>query len=191
MRLQIAKLHQDLQTTMVYVTHDQVEAMTLADKIVVLHDGIVEQVGSPLDLYHRPNNLFVAGFIGSPRMNFVPVTAVSVENNKIGFKLPDEQIIALPVKRVNNVRIGDKLTFGIRPEHLVVGSGNELTFKFNSEVVERLGNSTYLFGQYAGIDSIKVHLPGDQEVHKFTEINLCGNFADCHLFDSEEQCLTS
>lgn len=72
MRLQIAKLHQDLQNTMIYVTHDQVEAMTLADKIVVLRDGRVEQVGSPLDLYHSPQNEFVAGFIGSPKMNFLP-----------------------------------------------------------------------------------------------------------------------
>ncbi|MCV5640561.1 sugar ABC transporter ATP-binding protein, partial [Escherichia coli] len=74
MRLHIAKLHQELKSTMIYVTHDQVEAMTLADKIVVLRDGKVEQVGSPMDLYHNPVNRFVAGFIGSPKMNFLPCT---------------------------------------------------------------------------------------------------------------------
>ena len=79
MRIEIGKLHSDLKSTMIYVTHDQVEAMTMADKIVVLHGGIVEQVGSPLELYHRPRNMFVAGFIGSPKMNFIPVTVASVE----------------------------------------------------------------------------------------------------------------
>lgn len=191
MRLQIAKLHQDLKNTMIYVTHDQVEAMTLADKIVVLRSGNIEQVGSPLELYHHPANLFVAGFIGSPKMNFIPATATAIANDKISFKLADNQEITLPVKRINNVRIGDKLTFGIRPEHLEVGAGNELNLTFHSEVVERLGNSTYLFGQIAGIEGMKVHLPGDKEVKKFSEIQLSGLFSDCHLFDDNEQCLTS
>ena len=88
MRIEIGKLHHDLKSTMIYVTHDQVEAMTMADKIVVLNAGLVEQVGSPLELYHRPRNIFVAGFIGSPKMNFVPVTVRAVTGYAATLDLP-------------------------------------------------------------------------------------------------------
>jgi multiple sugar transport system ATP-binding protein len=91
MRIELASLHDSLQATMIYVTHDQVEAMTLANKIVVLQGGIVEQVGSPLDLYHHPRNLFVAGFIGSPKMNFVSVTVTAVNDSGITVKLPGDE----------------------------------------------------------------------------------------------------
>lgn len=97
MRLQIAKLHHELGNTMIYVTHDQVEAMTLADKIVVLRSGNVEQVGSPLQLYHAPANEFVAGFIGSPKMNFIDATIDAITNGKASVRLPDGQCIMLHV----------------------------------------------------------------------------------------------
>lgn len=190
MRLQIAKLHQELETTMIYVTHDQVEAMTLADKIVVLHDGIIEQVGSPLELYNKPINQFVAGFIGSPKMNYVPVEATKTEGASVTVRLPDGQEIALPVTQTT-AKVGDQLTLGIRPEHIEVGSEEEIKIDFQSEVVERLGNSTYMFGQYLNVDGFKVHLPGDKDISRFQKVPLSFKLADCHLFDAKEICLTS
>jgi multiple sugar transport system ATP-binding protein len=117
MWLELASLHDSLQATMIYVTHDQVEAMTLANKIVVLQGGIVEQVGSPLDLYHHPRNLFVAGFIGSPKMNFVSVTVTAVNDSGIILKLPGDASVTIPVKP-GKLSVGEIATLGIRPEHL-------------------------------------------------------------------------
>ncbi|MGY3570618.1 ABC transporter ATP-binding protein [Vibrio paucivorans] len=183
MRLQIAKLHQDLQNIMIYVTHDQVEAMTLADKIVVLKDGQVEQVGSPLELYHTPRNEFVAGFIGSPKMNFIPTTVEHSSPTQLTLVTQDNTVIQLPATQ-SSLSSGDKLTLGIRPEHLEIHHDLEVKLEFQSEVVERLGNSTYMFGQSCGVDGFKVHLPGDQEVEKFQKIGLSCKQGDCHLFDA-------
>ncbi|CZF80537.1 ABC transporter ATP-binding protein [Grimontia marina] len=188
MRLQIAKLHQELKNTMIYVTHDQVEAMTLADKIVVLRAGNVEQVGSPLVLYHNPANLFVAGFIGSPKMNFVPGRVSASNGNEVAVTMPDEQILTIKVAR--QVNEGEQVTVGIRPEHIQIGNGPGFNFEFNSEVVERLGNSTYLFGQYCGEDGFKVHIPGDNAVKAFQTVSLHCSPDDIHLFDSHELALT-
>ncbi|MFC1234485.1 ABC transporter ATP-binding protein [Vibrio sp. F74] len=190
MRLQIAKLHQELENTMVYVTHDQIEAMTLADKIVVLRDGRIEQVGSPLDLYHRPGNLFVAGFIGSPRMNFVPTTVTEVTAENITLKANDDTEFVVPFTK-KQLTVGDAIIFGIRPEHLLINEEADIKLTFQSEVVERLGNSTYMFGQSSGMDGFKVHLPGDQEVKSFQQIALSCAASDVHLFDADEICITS
>ncbi|GDY26666.1 MULTISPECIES: ABC transporter ATP-binding protein [unclassified Agarivorans] len=186
MRLQIAKLHKELQTTMVYVTHDQVEAMTLADKIVVLRAGNIEQVGSPLELYNYPENLFVAGFIGSPKMNFMPSTVKALEGNTATIELPDGQQINIEV-RDNSVTVGEKLQLGIRPEHLRLDDSGELKLAFQSEVSERLGNATYLFGQLGEIDGIKVHVNGDHQVPRYTEITLSCDLNECYLFNEAEQ----
>lgn len=184
MRLQIAKLHQDLQNTMVYVTHDQVEAMTLADKIVVLRDGKVEQVGSPLELYHKPDNEFVAGFIGSPKMNFIPCHVDSYEGDTLTLVSDDQSLIVLP-NQTTPLKVGQRMKLGIRPEHLVVGDQEKVAVTFQSEVVERLGNSTYMFGQALGVDGFKVHLPGDQHVERYMTVNLSCRSEDCHLFDEQ------
>ncbi|MDC5703320.1 sn-glycerol-3-phosphate ABC transporter ATP-binding protein UgpC [Vibrio europaeus] len=183
MRLQIAKLHQDLQNTMIYVTHDQVEAMTLADKIVVLRDGRVEQVGSPLELYHNPQNEFVAGFIGSPKMNFIPTKIESSNEQELKLVSEDGSLFTLPAVQ-QDLAAGDSLTLGIRPEHLEIDLSGDVHLNFQSEVVERLGNSTYMFGQSCGVDGFKVHLPGDQEVSKFQQMELSCKASDCHLFDA-------
>lgn len=182
MRLQIAKLHQDLQNTMIYVTHDQVEAMTLADKIVVLRDGRVEQVGSPLELYHTPQNEFVAGFIGSPKMNFIPTKVESASDGKLTLVASDGSLFTLPAVK-QSLETGAVITLGIRPEHLEIQQNGDVQLQFQSEVVERLGNSTYMFGQACGEDGFKVHLPGDQEVSKFQTMALSCSHTDCHLFD--------
>jgi ABC-type sugar transport system ATPase subunit len=190
MRLQIAKLHQDLANTMIYVTHDQVEAMTLADKIVVLRDGQVEQVGSPLDLYHSPQNEFVAGFIGSPKMNFIPAHVEQVTEQDITLKTAKGEQFTLPRTAEQTPKAGDALTLGVRPEHLTLNHDNPVRFEFQSEVVERLGNSTYLFGQASGVDGFKVHLPGDQAVNKFEQVAISCSYDDVHLFDVDGQRVT-
>ncbi|WP_434362752.1 sn-glycerol-3-phosphate ABC transporter ATP-binding protein UgpC [Parasalinivibrio latis] len=190
MRLQIAKLHQQLKNTMIYVTHDQVEAMTLADKIVVLRNGQVEQVGTPMELYHSPRNEFVAGFIGSPKMNFIPVQVSETEENRVKVSLPDTQQIWLKTAKTG-VSQGDSLNLGIRPEHIEIGDDTEITLRLKSDVVERLGNSTYLFGEYAGQSGFRVQLPGDSKV--MCNESLLVNFpvSRCHLFDQDGISLTS
>ena len=118
-RVEIAKLHKLLNATMVYVTHDQIEAMTLADRIVVMNQGRIEQVGKPLDLYYEPANLFVAGFIGSPAMNFFPARVESVAGGEariVGQAFGDLKISSPALKA------GDELTVGVRPEHLQLSS---------------------------------------------------------------------
>ncbi len=186
MRLQIAKLHQDLGNTMIYVTHDQVEAMTLADKIVVLRAGNIEQVGSPLELYHRPNNDFVAGFIGSPKMNFIPTTVVENQAGTLTLATPDKRQLRLPC-HPESLKAGDQVRLGVRPEHLSIDSELDITLPFQSEVVERLGNGTYLFGQSCGVDGFKVYLPGDQAVEHFQSLSLSCAYQHLHFFDHAGQ----
>lgn len=189
MRLQIAKLHQDLQNTMIYVTHDQVEAMTLADKIVVLRDGQVEQVGSPLELYHTPQNEFVAGFMGSPKMNFIPTSVKAVSDSEVLLVSDTSEQITLPLTEQcnTNLKVGDILKLGIRPEHLTLNHDLPVQLNFQSEVVERLGNSTYLYGQASGVDGFKVHLPGDQAVNKFEKNAISCTHNDVHVFNQQGQ----
>ncbi|GLT15342.1 ABC transporter ATP-binding protein [Vibrio algivorus] len=191
MRLQIARLHQELDTTMIYVTHDQVEAMTLADKIVVLKDGRIEQVGSPLDLYKKPTNMFVAGFIGSPKMNFIDVNVQRVTVDSLVVKLPDDQVIDMPFAGLGDELAGQTLKLGIRPEHLNMKEKGEVCIKFTSEVVERLGNSTYLFGQYVYQEGFVVHLPSDKEVNAYETIPLWFELRKCHIFNQDGQCISN
>ena len=129
---------------MIYVTHDQVEAMTMADKIVVLQAGLVEQVGSPLELYHHPRNLFVAGFIGSPTMNFLKTEVRAAQADSVTVGLPGGGSITVPVKP-GKCRPGDKVTLGVRPEHLLEGGGGDGELKGVVLVVERLGGATYCY----------------------------------------------
>ncbi|MEX6504867.1 ABC transporter ATP-binding protein [Jiella sp. M17.18] len=136
MRTEMKNLHQRLRTTTVYVTHDQIEAMTMADKIVVMHDGIVEQVGSPLELYDRPNNLFVAGFIGSPAMNMLTGRVDATDRTK--FKTGDGRV--LPVGAPGRAEPGRELVYGVRPEAIRLGGDIPLTV----EVVEPTGSETHV-----------------------------------------------
>jgi lactose/L-arabinose transport system ATP-binding protein len=143
MRIEIARLHKDLSATIIYVTHDQVEAMTLADKIVVLRDGRIEQVGAPLDLYDDPDGLFVAGFIGSPRMNFFTVRATGGRlalTDMPGQSLPMPPLAALPAE-------GAELTAGIRPDAFRKGGAEML--KLTVEIVEHLGAETLIHARAA------------------------------------------
>ncbi|SDR57928.1 carbohydrate ABC transporter ATP-binding protein, CUT1 family [Rhizobiales bacterium GAS113] len=141
MRIEIAKLHKELGATMVYVTHDQVEAMTLAEQIVVLNAGRVEQVGPPLELYERPRNLFVAGFIGSPKMNLLPARVALSAQTGAAVELEDGVRIAVPVA-TDGLKAGDPVTLGIRPEHLM--PCRDGPFAGSVALVERLGAETYV-----------------------------------------------
>ena len=184
MRLQIANLHAQLGNTMVYVTHDQVEAMTLADRIVILRDGRVEQVGTPLDLYYKPDNQFVAGFIGSPKMNFIDVDVVDADKSTVSFALPDGQMITINTRN-SMCKKGDKLKLGVRPEHIHLENNDSsvLTLAFHANNVERLGNSTYLFGNYLDLANFTVHIPSDQKVAKGDDLSLYIEDVNLHLFD--------
>jgi len=150
MRYEFAKLHEDLKTTMVYVTHDQVEAMTLADRIVVLSAGRIEQVGTPLELYEHPDNLFVAGFIGSPKMNFLSAELLQGDASEALVRLAGGQQVRARVD-VSRARPGDKLTLGIRPEHLRIG-GSENLVDTTVAFVESLGGTTFAYCPYPGLE---------------------------------------
>jgi lactose/L-arabinose transport system ATP-binding protein len=155
MRIEIARLHQELNTTIIYVTHDQVEAMTLADKIVVLRDGRIEQTGTPLELYDNPDNLFVAGFIGSPKMNFLQGTAEAG-----GIRLADfpVQVIPSPVALAD----GTAVTVGIRPEHF--GSHGSASLDVGVEIIEHLGGETYAYARGGSGELITIATDNDRNL---------------------------
>ncbi|MCA0275593.1 MAG: sn-glycerol-3-phosphate ABC transporter ATP-binding protein UgpC [Proteobacteria bacterium] len=176
MRTEIKALHQQLKTTSVYVTHDQVEAMTMADRIVVMHDGVVQQVGAPLDLYDRPANAFVAGFIGSPGMNFLPARVERLGTQAIAV-LADGQKLAVPVELP--LTDGEKISVGVRPEHLRVQSDGPLEAEV--EVVEPLGMSTQFYARMAG-QQICVFAMGRVSVKPGDMVRLGANPESLHLF---------
>jgi multiple sugar transport system ATP-binding protein len=183
-RAEIAKLHNDLGATMIYVTHDQVEAMTLADKIVVLDAGKVRQAGSPLELYHMPNNLFVAGFIGSPKMNFITVEAVSSSPAGITIKSAEFTKQLIPVAK-GNVKAGDQLTLGIRPEDMMAGAKGELKLNGKMELVEHLGHETFVEAKTKSGVSFTGLIDGETLVKVGQEMALSFKASDCHLFSSD------
>ncbi len=146
MRLELARLRRQLDATMIYVTHDQVEAMTLADKIVVMNAGQIEQAGSPLELYNRPRNLFVAGFLGSPKMNFLAGTVKSQSASRTIIELAVGGTLAV-AGVVAKLSVGEKVTIGVRPENLVTGAipKSQPSIAGKALVVERLGSETIIY----------------------------------------------
>ncbi|MET2826530.1 ABC transporter ATP-binding protein [Mesorhizobium shangrilense] len=176
MRAEIKALHQQLKTTSVYVTHDQIEAMTMADRIVVMHDGFVQQVGAPLELYDRPVNIFVAGFIGSPGMNFLPATVR--KDGKTSAVLADGQALSLPDGLP--LKDGDALTIGLRPEHIHLTEDGSL--KAEVEVVEPLGLSTQFYVKLAN-QQVCVFAMGRSNVRPGDMVRLSADPAALHLFD--------
>jgi multiple sugar transport system ATP-binding protein len=151
MRYEFAKLHADMKTTMVYVTHDQVEAMTLADRIVVLNAGRIEQVGAPLELYDHPCNLFVAGFIGSPKMNFLAAEVVAATATEVQLKLADGTLVLAQVEGAG-LKAGEQVTYGIRPEHLRMATPGQGGIKAELTFVESLGSSTQGYCSFPGVE---------------------------------------
>ncbi len=184
MRVEIARLHSELAATMIYVTHDQTEAMTLADRIVVLRDGNIEQVGSPLELYHDPDTAFVAGFIGSPRMNFL---AGRTENwadglQSVALVNHGDKIVKIPTRSA--LATGEEVTVGVRPEHLLAGKAAVGGFAITADVVEHLGATTYI---YAGARSENPLIVARTDDHADTvgdQVTILPQVGKAHLFDT-------
>ena len=182
MRMEISKLHKKLDATMIYVTHDQVEAMTLADKIVVLKDGEVQQIGSPMELFHKPANRFVAGFLGSPSMNFVKVKVVAHDNDSITVSSDVIDEVVLP-RHDRDLAIGDSLELGIRPQYLEPHHG-EIKGSMHGRVSlsERLGTETVLDITLADGNKVIASINEDKVFEVDEEISLCFDNEKVHVF---------
>ena len=189
MRVELKKLHQRLGTTAVYVTHDQVEAMTLGDRVVVMRDGLVQQVGEPLDLYNSPANRFVAGFIGSPAMNFATVKMtdgdgrLTAKNAGLELEVPQSHIERL------KSHIGREVTIGIRPENLHVATDSDpagFTFPSKVEVVEQLGSEILLDVRVGG-DTMVAAVDPTIRARVQDQIRLAVNPARLHFFDAHTE----
>ena len=186
-RIEIAKLHDSIpDATMVYVTHDQVEAMTLATKIVVLSEGQIEQIGSPLELYERPNNLFVAKFIGSPAMNIIPVS-ISKTGKDSEAKVTEEIRLALNYN-IQNKDMNKKFNLGVRPENLVLVKKPDNSIRAKISLVESLGEYALVYAQIVGghlSQNILVKLPGNPLIKKGQEVFFQLEKGKEHLFTEE------
>ncbi|MBB4953928.1 alpha-glucoside transport system ATP-binding protein [Agrobacterium vitis] len=183
-RIEIAKLNEQMaDTTMIYVTHDQVEAMTLADRIVVLSAGRIEQVGAPLELYERPANLFVAQFIGSPAMNILPATIVET-GMSTRIALRDKSVVTVPIAtRLSEV--GRSCSFGVRPEDLTIATDGVALFEGTVSLVEALGEVTMLYVDGPVEDEpVVVKLPGIAAVTKGERLRFGAHPQKLHLFDA-------
>ncbi len=183
MRVEISKLHKQLGTTMIYVTHDQTEAMTLADKIVVLRGGKIEQVGAPLDLYDDPENRFVAGFVGSPKMNFLPgiVTGEAAEGVTITLDHAPSFSLTLPIAARPGT--GSLIILGIRPEHFEdAGKAADLTVAV--DVAEHLGNTSYVYAHLAEQLPLVIERPESRHVGKLDRLTVSVPANKAFLFDS-------
>jgi multiple sugar transport system ATP-binding protein len=193
MRTEISKLHKRLQTTFIYVTHDQTEAMTMGDRIVVMKDGLIQQVATPQELYNTPNNLFVAGFIGSPAMNFVSGTLVE-KDGKIQFASEGMNLILSEGKneliRSHNY-IGKPVVIGIRPEHVhdepvYLETYPDGIFEAAVDVVEHMGSEMYLFLDVGGqVFNARIVARGD--VSLGDRVKLAIDMSKIHLFDKETE----
>ncbi|HET9068373.1 MAG TPA: sn-glycerol-3-phosphate ABC transporter ATP-binding protein UgpC [Amaricoccus sp.] len=185
MRVEINKLHRRLGSTMIFVTHDQVEAMTLADRIVVLRKGVIEQVGTPLELYNKPANIFVAGFIGSPRMNLLPGRIGRVEGKRVEVALDHGS--TLWAEFPEPPRPGATVTIGVRPEHLVPAAPGEGVLKGEVQIAEQLGGETYVYVNLAGGQSVTVEIKGQAAIRagEAMELGIAGG--RFHVFGPDER----
>jgi ABC-type sugar transport system ATPase subunit len=183
MRGELTGLQRQLKATMIYVTHDQVEAMTMADRIVVLNKGVVEQTGKPLELYHHPRNIFVAGFIGSPAMNFLPGRITSVADQGITVELGGGEKVTVRCQPDGEAVSGAPITLGIRPETMNAegGAGNaQIGGRVSS--LERLGGETYLYVDGPAGKNLTVHASGEMAVEIGDTVTISLDGGKCHLF---------
>jgi multiple sugar transport system ATP-binding protein len=173
---------------MIYVTHDQVEAMTMADKIVVLNSGVIEQVGAPLDLYNNPVNRFVAGFLGSPKMNFLESTVASIEGQRATVNVGGTMF---NLRQQVTGKPQDKITFGIRPEHMGIteNAGAKLA-DVQVELVEHLGDQTMLYASTKGGQPLTIALGGQQHIASGTTVTAYVDPSRYHVFNAEGRALT-
>ena len=188
MRIEIAKLHRQLGATMVYVTHDQVEAMTLADRIVVLRAGHIEQQGTPIELYDNPDNTFVAGFIGSPRMNFLEAEILSAGGTLAQVRLPHFGGLTFGVgTRGSTAKAGDKASVGIRPEHFVDAAVASVKLSARAQVIEQLGGVSYVYAAGADGTQITVQQRGHSSMATESTVEFGVDPKTCLLFDTAGQ----
>jgi ABC-type sugar transport system ATPase subunit len=189
MRLEIERLHRELGTTMIYVTHDQVEAMTLADRIVALDNGHIQQVGPPLELYSRPSNLFVAGFIGSPKMNLMPARVLEASGGKSRLRLDASAAAQLQLGG-QAVRAGDAVTVGVRPEALQIFADDRTlpagltALPAKVEAIERLGNITFAYLDGGTPEVITVQVTGPADFAPGQQVLVGMRAEGIHVFDS-------
>ncbi len=185
MRVEISRLHKQLGTTMIYVTHDQTEAMTLADKIVVLRAGHIEQVGAPLDLYDDPANRFVAGFVGSPKMNFLPGQVVDQTADGVTVRLADVAGVQLLLPLTSQIADGSDVVLGIRPEHFGEAGHGDADLTLEIDVAEHLGNTSYVYARTAGDTPLIIERPESRHATDQQHLTV-GLFANkTFLFDSD------
>ncbi|MBB3544841.1 sn-glycerol-3-phosphate ABC transporter ATP-binding protein UgpC [Rhizobium sp. BK399] len=181
MRAELQRLHRELKATVVYVTHDQVEAMTMADRIIVLNKGVVAQQGAPMTLYHQPDNEFVATFIGSPKMNTIPIAITRSTAGQAHVRSPFG--LSLDLTDASGIVPQGEATLGIRPEHLKIAAVGQGDFSAEVMIVERLGVETYLtVGSQE--QPIVVRSEGDITVRPGDRVSLAVDTSACHLFDS-------
>jgi multiple sugar transport system ATP-binding protein len=186
-RAEIARLHQRLETTVVYVTHDQVEAMTMGDRISVMNNGLLQQVGPPQELYDRPVNKFVAGFIGSPAMNFIPAT-VEREGDRAVLRA-GEMAMTIPdrFREAVGATTGRQITLGIRPEHFEIGAEtgqNAATLRAKTDVVEFLGNEELLHSRLGDLDLVAI-VEAQHHIRPGDIVDFMVPLSKVHLFDEE------
>jgi multiple sugar transport system ATP-binding protein len=188
MRTEIKRLHQKIQSTIIYVTHDQVEAMTLADRIVVMHNGYIEQIGKPIELFQKPVNTFVAGFIGTPPMNLLPARIIRKDT---GLMLDFHEKLQVPIPEKSDAKIRDgmEVIMGLRPEDLTIDDGNiglSEDWKVDGvvEVVEPLGSETFMHVDLQGV-IFKAKSEGRRLVRDGDGINLVMNLEHLYIFDSK------
>ena len=182
-RVEIARLHRLLNATIVYVTHDQIEAMTLADRIVVMNQGRIEQVGKPLDLYYEPANLFVAGFIGSPAMNFFPRDGRARSRAaRRARPAPRSRRSTLPA---GALKAGDAITIGVRPEHLAPGGAGAFAANGAVELVERLGEASFAHVRRADDKLMVAEIRGRETPAVGDVVTLTAPADEIHAFDAE------
>ena len=184
MRVEISRLHKQLGTTMIYVTHDQTEAMTLADKIVVLRAGNIEQIGAPLDLYDDPANQFVAGFVGSPKMNFLKAQVIDTNAATATLALVDDRSVRLAMPVTSPVATGMPVTLGIRPEHFADAGKGDADLTVSIDVAEHLGNTSYIYATTAGGEQLIIERPESRTVGNRDQLTVGLSARRTFLFDS-------
>ena len=185
MRVEISRLHKQLGTTMIYVTHDQTEAMTLADKIVVLRAGNIEQVGAPLDLYDDPANRFVAGFVGSPKMNFLDATIIGSGADSVTLALDSDPAVRLTLPIKEGVNEGAKVSLGIRPEHFADAGGGDADLTVHVDVAEHLGNTSYVYARTEGGEQLIIERPESRDGGNRDRLTVGLSARRAFLFDSK------
>ncbi len=186
MRLELTKLHHQLRATMIYVTHDQVEAMTMADRMVVMQAGVIEQAGSPMELYRSPRNLFVAGFVGSPRMNFFEAAVQQVSATGVMLLLGGTTLLDVGVDG-SATASGAKVTVGVRPEHIDLVESGGLPARV--QVVERLGGESYVYLQMDSGEAVTVRVDGETRVAPDQQVRMALDPKCIHVFDGNGDAL--